>query len=140
MCDFPTSELISNEKVIALPHLGASTIEAEENCINIVVNNVKNFLENGNIQNSVNFPEAVLINSKFFRLAIANRNVPNMVGQISTILANAGYNIEDLLNQSLGKLAYTLVDLNKPLSEEIIDKIKKIDGVLSIRNVGKPLS
>ena len=79
-------------------------------------------------------------NSKLFRLAIANRNVPNMVGQISTILANDGYNIEDLLNQSLGTLAYSLVDLNKPLSEEIIDKIKKIDGVLSIRNVGKPLS
>ena len=140
VCDFPTSELISNEKVIALPHLGASTFEAEENCAHMVVKNVKNFLENGNIRNSVNFPDAILKNSKLFRLAIANRNVPNMVGQISTILANDGYNIEDLLNQSLGTLAYTLVDLNKPLSEEIIDKIKKINGVLSIRNVGKPLS
>ena len=140
VCDFPTPELIAHPKVVALPHLGASTTEAEENCAIMIAENVKEFLENGNIRFSVNFPECRLPRMDAYRITIANANVPNMVGQISTCLAEAGLNIEDLLNKSIGDLAYTMVDVNGPLSEATEAKIRAIDGVLTLRNLGKPVT
>jgi len=140
VCDFPTPELIAHPKVVALPHLGASTAEAEENCAIMVAENVKDFLENGNIRCSVNFPEARLPRLDAFRITIANANVPNMVGQISTYLANANLNIEDLLNKSVGDLAYTIVDVNDDISDETMAQIRDIDGVLTLRNLGKPVT
>lgn len=140
VCDFPTPELIAHPKVVALPHLGASTTEAETNCAVMVAENVKDFLENGNIRFSVNFPESRLPRLDAWRITIANANVPNMVGQISTCLAEADLNIEDLLNKSIGNLAYTIVDVNGPISDETCDRIRAIDGVLTLRNLGKPVT
>jgi D-3-phosphoglycerate dehydrogenase len=140
VCDFPTPELIAHPKVVAMPHLGASTKEAEENCAIMVAENIKDYLENGNLQNSVNFPEAVMPRADAYRITIANENVPNMVGQISTCLARAGLNIEDLLNKSLGDLAYTIVDLDGPVPDETIGALRRIEGVLALRNLGKPVS
>ena len=138
--DFPTAELIAHPKVIALPHLGASTAEAEENCAIMVAENVRDFLENGNIRYSVNFPEAVMPRNGTYRITLANANVPNMVGQISTCLASAGLNIEDLLNKSRGELAYTLVDLDATVPEDTLAALRAIEGVLTLRNLGKAIS
>ena len=135
VCDFPSHRLRANPRVIALPHLGASTREAEDNCAIMVAEQVKDFLENGNIVNSVNFPEAVMPRTDGRRLAIANANVPNMVGQISTAVAEAGLNIIDLLNKSRGELAYTLADIEGDIPDDLIDRINSIDGVLSVRAV-----
>lgn len=140
ICDFPTTELIAHPNVVALPHLGASTGEAEENCAIMVAENVKDYLENGNIRYSVNFPECRLPRMQAHRITIANANVPNMVGQISTCLAEAGLNIEDLLNKSAGAVAYTIVDVNGEVSEATMDKLRAIDGVLTLRNLGKPVT
>ena len=140
ICDFPTPKLIEHPKVVALPHLGASTGEAEENCAIMVVDNVKDYLENGNIQFSVNFPQCRLPRMDAHRITIANANVPNMVGQISTCLAAAELNIEDLLNKSLGELAYTMVDVNGPVSEQIMQQLRDTEGVLTLRNLGKPVT
>ena len=140
VCDFPTRELIEHPKVIALPHLGASTVEAEENCAIMVAENVREYLENGNIRFSVNFPEAYIARTDTYRLTIANANVPNMVGQISTALGAAGLNIEDLLNKSRGDIAYTIVDLDGPVPDATAESLAGIDGVLALRNLGKPLS
>jgi D-3-phosphoglycerate dehydrogenase len=138
--DFPTPELIAHPKVTALPHLGASTGEAESNCAIMVAENVKDYLENGNIRHSVNFPEARLPRLDAWRLTVANANVPNMVGQISTCLANAGLNIEDLLNKSVGDFAYTIVDVNGEPSEALLEELGSIEGVLTLRNLGKPVT
>ena len=138
--DFPTPETIAHDNVVALPHLGASTAEAEENCAIMVAENVKDYLENGNVRYSVNFPECRLPRMDAYRITIANANVPNMVGQISTCLADAGLNIEDLLNKSVGHLAYTIVDVNKPVSDETMDALRSIDGVLTLRNLGAPVT
>lgn len=138
--DFPTAALIAHQKVVALPHLGASTTEAEENCAIMVAENLKDYLENGNVRFSVNFPESRLPRLDAWRITIANANVPNMVGQISTGLASAGLNIEDLLNKSIGELAYTIVDVNGPVSEDTLAQIRAIDGVLTLRNLGKPVT
>ena len=138
--DFPTAELIRHPKVIALPHLGASTAEAEENCAIMVAENVREYLENGNVRYSVNFPEANMRRNGTHRITIANANVPNMVGQITTLLAAAGLNIEELLNKSRGALAYTVVDLDGAVPEETLGSIRAIDGVLSLRNLGKSIS
>jgi len=140
VCDFPKSELIAHPKTVVLPHLGASTLEAEENCAVMVAENVKDYLENGNIRYSVNFPESMMPRADTYRLTIANANVPNMVGQISTSLAKAGLNIEDLLNKSMGELAYTVVDLDGPVPDATVDELRSIKGVLALRNLGKPLS
>lgn len=140
VCDFPAAELIPHPRVVALPHLGASTLEAEENCAIMAAENIKDFLMNGNIRYSVNFPEARLPRLDAWRISIANKNVPNMVGQISTNLAAAGLNIEDLLNKSLGELAYTIVDVNGAVSDTTCATIRAIDGVLSLRNLGKPVT
>ncbi len=138
--DFPTPELIAHPKAVALPHLGASTGEAEENCAIMVAENIKDYLENGNIRFSVNFPEARLPRLDAWRITIANANVPNMVGQISTDIANAGLNIEDLLNKSRGDLAYTIVDVNGEPSAELLEELRGIKGVLALRNLGKPVT
>ncbi|MBT8100357.1 MAG: 3-phosphoglycerate dehydrogenase, partial [Gammaproteobacteria bacterium] len=140
VCDFPTAELIAHANVIALPHLGASTGEAEENCAIMVADNLKDYLENGNIRFSVNFPECRLPRMDAHRITISNANVPNMVGQISTCLADAGLNIEDLLNKSMGDIAYTIVDVNDAVTGSCMDHIRKIDGVLTLRNLGKPVT
>jgi D-3-phosphoglycerate dehydrogenase len=140
VCDFPTPELITHPKVVAMPHLGASTKEAEENCAIMVAENIKDYLENGNVQNSVNFPEAVMPRADAYRITIANQNVPNMVGQISSSLGRAGLNIEDLLNKSMGDLAYTIVDLDGPVPDETVAALRKIKGVLALRTLGKPVS
>jgi len=138
--DFPTSELIAHPKVVTLPHLGASTSEAEENCAIMVADNLKDYLENGNIRFSVNFPDCRLPRMDAYRITIANKNVPNMVGQISTCLGDAGLNIEDLLNKSIGNLAYTIVDVNAEVSSEIEARLRAIEGVLALRNLGKPVT
>jgi D-3-phosphoglycerate dehydrogenase len=138
--DFPTPELIAHPKVVALPHLGASTGEAESNCAIMVAEHVKDYLENGNIRFSVNFPEARLPRLDAWRITVANANVPNMVGQISTCIAAAGLNIEDLLNKSIGDLAYTIVDVNAEPSAELLSQIRAIDGVLALRNLSKPVT
>ncbi len=137
--DFPTPELIAHPKAVALPHLGASTAEAEENCAIMVAENVKDYLENGNVRFSVNFPESRLPRLDAWRITLANANVPNMVGQVSTCIANAGLNIEDLLNKSRGDLAYTIVDVNGEPSQALLDEIGAIKGVLTLRNLGKPV-
>ena len=134
--DFPTRALIEHPKAITLPHLGASTTEAEQNCAVMVADNLRDYLEHGNIRYSVNFPECRLSRTEGHRVTIANANVPNMVGQISTRLADAGLNIEDLLNKSIGELAYTIVDVNGPISEELETSLRSIEGVLRVRNLG----
>jgi D-3-phosphoglycerate dehydrogenase len=131
--DFPTPEIKNHDKVICLPHLGASTREAEENCAVMVADNVRDFLENGNIRHSVNFPEAVLSRTRPHRLAISNANVPNMVGQVSTALAEKNLNIADLLNVSKGDVAHTILDLDGPADEGTLARIRAIDGILCAR-------
>jgi D-3-phosphoglycerate dehydrogenase len=135
VCDFPTRACKDHPRVVALPHLGASTGEAEENCAVMVADTLRDFLENGNVRNSVNFPEAVLPRVGGNRLAIANDNVPNMVGQISTCLAEAGLNIADLLNKSRGDIAYTIIDTDAPITTDVLAKLRSIPGVLSARTV-----
>ena len=136
--DFPSRELMGNDKVIGLPHLGASTHEAESNCAVMVADNLRNYLEHGVIHHSVNFPEVEMPRANAHRLTLANENVPNMVGQISTVLADQGLNIEDLLNKSRGDLAYTIVDLNGDVTEETLTQLRAIEGVLSVRDLGWP--
>lgn len=137
--DFPSAANKGHPKVIALPHLGASTREAEENCAIMVAENLRDFLENGNIRHAVNFPEAILPRIEgSTRLAIANANVPNMVGQISTALASAGLNISDLLNKSRGDVAYTLADVDGQVPDGVLEQIGAIQGVLSLRVTPDP--
>ena len=131
--DFPTRKLLDHPKVICLPHLGASTVEAEENCAVMVVDNVREFLENGNVTRSVNFPETVLSRTRPHRVAIPHKNVPNMVAQILTALAAQNINIADMLNHSRDELSYTLVDLDAPANEATLARIRGIDGILSVR-------
>jgi D-3-phosphoglycerate dehydrogenase len=133
VCDFPTSLLKNHPRVITLPHLGASTRQAEENCAIMVVEEVRDFLENGNIRNSVNFPELMMPRNTGYRLAIANANVPNMLGQISTCLAESGLNILDMLNKSRGDVAYTLVDVDSGVQADTLARVTAIDGVLNAR-------
>lgn len=133
VCDFPTNLLKNHDRVIALPHLGASTVEAEDNCAIMVADQVKSYLEEGNIINSVNFPEVVMPYTEGCRIGIVNSNVPNMVGQISTAMANAGLNIVDMLNKSKGELAYTLIDVNQPVPDSVVQAISSINGVLAVR-------
>jgi D-3-phosphoglycerate dehydrogenase len=135
VCDFPSRACKDHPRVVALPHLGASTTEAEENCAVMVADTLRDYLENGNVRNSVNFPESVLPRIGENRIAIANANVPNMVGQISTSMASAGLNIADLLNKSRADLAYTLIDTDGPIPPEVLAQIAAIPGVLSARLV-----
>jgi D-3-phosphoglycerate dehydrogenase len=133
VCDFPAPELNGHEHVIALPHLGASTREAEENCAVMVVDQVRDYLENGNVVNAVNFPQVAMPRESAFRVAIANANVPNMLGQISTTMAQAGLNIHNMVNKSRGEMAYTLVDVDSAVGVKVLDALRGIGGVLSVR-------
>ncbi len=133
--DFPSPALMGHPGVLALPHLGASTEEAEENCAFMVVDQVREFLEQGTIENAVNFPSVEMARESAHRIAIANTNVPNMVGQISTTMAQAGLNIHNMVNKSKGEMAYTLLDLDSAAAHEVIERIAHIPGVLSIRTV-----
>jgi len=135
VCDFPGVALQGHPRVIALPHLGASTHEAEENCAVMVVQQVRDYLENGNIRNAVNFPEVMLPHAEGYRVCIANANVPNMLGQISSTLAGFSLNILDMLNKSRGDLAYTVVDVNQPVPDTALAQLRAIDGVLAARAV-----
>jgi D-3-phosphoglycerate dehydrogenase len=136
VCDFPSNLLKDHPRVITLPHLGASTAEAEENCAIMVVDQLRGYLEDGNVHNSVNFPEINLPRNGGFRMAVVNSNVPNMVGQISTDLAEVGLNILDMLNRSRGDVAVTLIDVDQPCPEATVEKIRAIDGVLKVRCLG----
>jgi D-3-phosphoglycerate dehydrogenase len=136
MCDFPSDALVKHEKVIALPHLGASTLEAEENCAVMAVDSLRSFLEHGEIRHSVNYPDTTMPRSEGSRLVICNANVPNMLGQISTALAEANLNIIDMLNRSRGDVAFTLVDVEGTMPDEIVERIASFEGVLSTRRIG----
>ena len=133
VCDFPSGSFRGHSGVIALPHLGASTREAEDNCAVMVVEQVREYLENGNVRNAVNFPDVTMVRESPYRLGIANANVPNMVGQISTAVAQAGLNIHNMLNKSKKDMAYTLVDVDSPVPLKVIDRIAAIEGVLAVR-------
>jgi D-3-phosphoglycerate dehydrogenase len=133
VCDFPSGRINRHERVIALPHLGASTREAEENCALMVVDQLRDFLEHGNVSNSVNFPSVSMARESAYRCAIANANVPNMLGQISTAMARAGLNIHNMVNKSRGDMAYTLVDVDSPIGANALADIAAIDGVLAAR-------
>jgi len=135
VCDFPTNKTKGNPAVITLPHLGASTQEAEDNCAVMVAEQLREYLEHGNITNTVNFPTLVMPRESAFRLAIANANVPNMLGQISTTLAEANINIHNMMNKSRGEMAYTLVDIDTAIPPELIARISSIPGVLMVRDL-----
>lgn len=133
MCDFPAHQLQGHPAVVALPHLGASTGEAEDNCAVMVADQVREFLEHGNIVNAVNFPNVSMSRESPFRVSIANANVPNMVGQISTAIAQAGLNIHNMMNKSKGEMAYTVVDVDSPANDQLISHLAAISGVLALR-------
>lgn len=133
VCDFPNARVNNHPHVVALPHLGASTREAEENCALMVADQLRDYLLHGNILNSVNFPNVSMPRESAYRIAIANANVPNMVGQISTAMAEAKLNIGNMMNKSKGDVAYTLVDVDSKVSKKVIDAIAKIEGVLAVR-------
>jgi D-3-phosphoglycerate dehydrogenase len=135
VCDFPSPRLQNQPGVVAFPHLGASTEEAEENCALMVVDQLRAFLEQGAIANAVNFPSVEMARESPHRIAIANANVPNMVGQISTTMAQAGLNIHNMVNKSKGEMAYTLVDLDSAVQPEVAARIARIPGVLSVRTL-----
>jgi D-3-phosphoglycerate dehydrogenase len=136
--DFPAQPLCENPLVIALPHLGASTREAEDNSAVMVVDEVRDYLEHGNVQNAVNFPDVVMPRESPYRVAIANANMPNMVGQISSAMAGAGLNIHNMTNRSKGEMAYTLVDVDSAVNKGLIEGLARIKGVLAVRYL--PLS
>ena len=131
--DFPIDEKKNHDRVIALPHLGASTAEAEENCAIMIAKQVKDYLEHGNIVNSVNFPDSKMPRAGEERLAITHRNVPNMVRQITKEIAEEGANIVDMLNKSRGNFAYTLIDIEKEIPKTVIENIKQVEGILKVR-------
>ncbi|HSM99455.1 MAG TPA: phosphoglycerate dehydrogenase [Rudaea sp.] len=133
--DFPSADLVGNARVIGLPHLGASTGEAEENCAVMVVDQLREFLENGNVHNAVNFPNTRMARAGKARLCIANRNRPNMIGQLSHVLGEAGVNIAQMHNASRGDIAYTLIDLDSAASDALVAAIRGIEGILSVRAI-----
>ena len=132
-CDFPSPAVNAHARVIALPHLGASTAEAEENCAVMVADQLRDYLEHGNVTNAVNFPAVTMARESAYRVAIANANVPNMLGQISTAMAQAGLNIHNMVNKSRGDMAYTLVDVDSPVEPALLGDLRAIPGVLSVR-------
>jgi len=131
--DFPDADLLGNPRVIALPHLGASTGEAEENCAVMVVDQLRDFLEHGNVRHSVNFPETRMSRAGTARICVANQNRPNMIGQLSHVLGDAGVNIAQMHNASRAELAYTLIDVDSPIPDTLVSAIAAIDGILSVR-------
>ncbi len=133
VCDFPSQKLHQQPSVITLPHLGASTLEAEQNCAIMVADQLIDYLQNGNITNTVNFPDIVMGRESPYRVAVANANVPNILGQLSTTMANAGLNIHNMTNKSRNEMAYTLVDVDSPVPQNVFDEITAISGVLVAR-------
>jgi len=133
VCDFPSPAIHRHERIIALPHLGASTREAEENSAAMVVDQLRDYLEHGNVVNAVNFPAVAMERESAWRVAIANANVPNMLGQISTTMAKAGLNIHNMVNKSKGDVAYTLVDVDSAVDARVLADLTAIDGVLAVR-------
>jgi len=134
VCDFPSPALINHPRAIALPHLGASTEEAEENCAVMVADQIRDFLEQGIIRNSVNFPEVVIpLTEDCVRISITNQNIPGVVGHVSSVLGDAGINIVDLTNKSHADVAYTLIDVSGDVPAEIVAKLSAVEGVLSVR-------
>ena len=138
VCDFPSQKLQHQKAVITLPHLGASTLEAEENCAIMVVNQLMDHLQNGSITNTVNFPDIYMERESPYRVAVANANVPNILGQISTSMAKAGLNIHNMINKSRGEMAYTLADVDSPVPQHVVDEIAGITGVLMARYLPLP--
>jgi D-3-phosphoglycerate dehydrogenase / 2-oxoglutarate reductase len=137
VCDFPNNIFKNNPKVICLPHLGASTKEAEENCAVMITQQIKDYLENGHIRNAVNFPTVKMSRTKGHRIAIINENIPNMVAQVSTALSNANINIIDMINKSRNNIAYTLLDVNAAVNNDLLKNLLAIDGVIHARSVPK---
>ncbi len=135
VCDFPTDRMKSHPNVVALPHLGASTQEAEDNCAVMVVDQVREYLDNGNISNSVNFPAVHMPREAAHRIAVVSENIPNMVGQISTAMADAGINIHNMVNKSRGDIAYTMLDLDSPAPQTALNKVRAIEGVMNVREL-----
>ena len=135
VCDFPNNFLINHERVITLPHLGASTKEAEENCAVMVADQVRDYLENGTVRHSVNFPEIDMPRNGGHRLLVINANVPHMIERISSAISKANLNIIDMLNRSRGEIACTLVDVNRSIPQTVVDEIKTKDGVLTVRTL-----
>ena len=131
--DFPINDKKNHERVIALPHLGASTLEAEDNCAVMIAKQIKDYLENGNIVNSVNFPDARMPRAGEVRIAITHRNIPNMVRQITKAIAEEEANILDMINKSRGAFAYTLIDLENEISNTVVENIKQVEGILTVR-------
>ncbi len=131
--DFPADELLDVKNLIAIPHLGASTPESENNCAVMACDQISDFLINGNIKNSVNFPNVELAPSEKKRLSIIHKNIPNMLSQISFVLGNEGVNIEDMLNKSKGPFAYTLIDIESDIPDNTLDKLNSIEGVIKVR-------
>ena len=135
VCDFPNQRLAGLARVISLPHIGASTHEAEDKCAVMIADQLRDYFEEGNVRNSVNFPEVVIPRNKGNRVALVNANMPNMLGQISTTLAEAGLNIIDMLNKSRGAIAYTLADVEAPIPAVVIEKLAAIEGVIAVRSL-----
>jgi D-3-phosphoglycerate dehydrogenase len=135
--DFPTTELSNCKRVISIPHLGASTPEAEDNCAVMAVKQIMDFLEGGAIRNSVNFPRCKLDQRAPFRLLVINKNIPNMVGQITTILAGASINIADLINHHRDEYAYNIIDTEQKISDSVMEQIRKVDGIIRVRTIAK---
>jgi D-3-phosphoglycerate dehydrogenase / 2-oxoglutarate reductase len=135
VCDFPTDRMKSHPNVVALPHLGASTQEAEDNCAVMVVDQVREYLDNGNISNSVNFPAVHMPREAAHRITVVSENIPNMVGQISTAMADAGINIHNMVNKSRGDIAYTMLDLDSSAPQTALNKVKAIAGVMNVREL-----
>ncbi len=133
--DFPHPVLMGREDIILMPHIGASTKEAEENCATMAADQLIDFIENGNIINSVNFPRLILERSSDHRIAFSNKNVPNMLGQVLPILAEHHINVLDMLNKSRGEIAYSILDLDKSITPDTADRIKSIDGIYSLRSL-----
>ena len=133
--DFPSAELIGHPRVLAFPHLGASTFEAEENCALMVVDQLREFLEHGNVVNAVNFPSMRLARAGHQRICIANKNKPNMIGQLSHVIGESEVNITQMHNASRGDYAYNIVDVDAPVGESLIAALRAIDGILSVRVV-----
>ncbi len=134
--DFPTPELIGTERVISIPHLGASTAESEDNCAVMAAKELVDFLENGNITNSVNFPTVTVPKSGGARICLAHKNIPAVLSQITTLLAKEGINIENLGNGSKGEYAYTIVDTNCAISDATTDALRAVDGMIRVRVIG----
>ena len=138
VCDFPHASLHRHPRVVALPHLGASTREAEENCAVMVVDQLRDYLEHGQVSHAVNFPTVHMARESAYRVAIANANVPNMLGQISTTMAQAGLNIHNMVNKSRGDMAYTLVDVESPVGAAVLQALQAIHGVLAVHYLPDP--